>query len=76
MLTVIRHVGNQALHGSGTSDQSVVLILDETQTELVELIFESINELVDELVTKPKASKRFLELVPQSVLDRLNKPAS
>ncbi|QYF74139.1 DUF4145 domain-containing protein [Cryobacterium sp. PAMC25264] len=65
MLTVIRHVGNQALHGSETTDDSVLLILDETQTELVDLIFESINELVDELVTKPEASKRFLSLVPQ-----------
>ena len=73
MLTVIRHVGNQALHGSGIPDDAVVLILDETQTELVDLIFESINELVDELVTKPKASKRFLSLVPANVLEKLKK---
>ena len=76
MLTVIRHVGNKALHGSDTPDDSVVLILDDTQTELVDLIFESINQLVDELVTKPNSSKRFLAMLPPSVLDPLKKHAN
>jgi hypothetical protein len=68
MLTIIRHVGNKALHAEDEPDDAVLLVLDETQTELVALIFEAINELVDERITKPATTKRFIGLVPEDVL--------
>ncbi|GAA3743889.1 hypothetical protein GCM10022239_19140 [Leifsonia bigeumensis] len=72
MLTVIRHVGNKSLHGADQGDQSVILILDESQTELVDLIFSTINALVDELITKPKAAAGYLSLIPEKYRTKIN----
>jgi hypothetical protein len=66
-LTIIRHVGNEALHVDDTPDAAVVLVLDAENTEIVDVIFAAINDLVDELVTKPAARARLLDAVPQSV---------
>lgn len=71
MLTIIRHVGNKALHVEEEPDKAVVLVMDEEQTEIVELIFESINDLVDERITKPNTTSRLLGLLPKRVLDNV-----
>jgi len=67
MLTVIRHVGNKSLHAEETPDDAMVLVLDPDQTEIVELIFETINDLVDELITKPKRARAMHDLVPDRI---------
>jgi hypothetical protein len=59
--------GNEALHVDDTPDAAVVLVLDAENTEIVDVIFAAINDLVDELVTKPAARARLLDAVPQSV---------
>jgi hypothetical protein len=71
LLTLIRHIGNKSLHVEDTPDDAVVLVLDPGQTEIVEVIFGAINELVDELITKPKAADAFLALVPKNVTDNV-----
>lgn len=69
LLTFIRHVGNQSLHVTGAPDDAVVLVLNSDDSEPVEAIFEAINELVDELKTKPARNARLAGLVPASVRD-------
>jgi predicted RNA-binding Zn-ribbon protein involved in translation (DUF1610 family) len=71
MLTIIRHLGNKTIHPEDEPDDAVVLVLDESQTELAGLLFESINELVDQRITKPATSKRFLGMVPDNVLKKV-----
>lgn len=71
MLTVIRHVGNKTLHVEDEPDAATLLVLDEDQSEIVELIFQSINDLVDEKITRPKAAAEALRLVPEQVRARV-----
>ena len=69
MLDVIRHGGNQALHGADDSDGIVVLILDPGDTTIVDFFFESINDLVDELITKPRRRTELVDALPPDVLE-------
>jgi hypothetical protein len=73
LLTFIRHVGNQSLHVSGAPDNAVILVLDTEASEPVEAIFEAINELVDELKTKPARNQRLAALVPDGVFASLDR---
>ncbi len=54
MLDVVRVTGNQALHAQDQPGELVVLVLDDAEgPQLVELLLETANDLVDELVTRP-----------------------
>lgn len=72
-LTVIRHVGNKALHVADTPDDALVLVLDDNNAEIVELIFNAINDVVDELVTKPRSRERLLNAVPAAVIEEVER---
>lgn len=72
-LTVIRHAGNKALHVADAPDDTLVLVLDEEDEGIVELLFSAINDLVDELVTKPNARQRLLNTVPASVIEAIER---
>lgn len=67
MLTIIRHAGNKSLHVDGAPDDVMVLVLDPEEEEIVGLIFAAINELVDELVTKPARVRKYFEDVPERI---------
>lgn len=69
MLTVIRHAGNKSLHVEDEPDEVIVLILDPQQTEIVDLIFESINGLVEELVARPRFIDEVYSRVPKPIRD-------
>lgn len=73
MLTVIRHTGNKSLHVEDEPDDVMVLVLDPDQAEIVELIFESINGLVEELVTRPRQVDAIYDRVPQRIRDEVGK---
>lgn len=73
MLTVIRHVGNQSLHVKDDVDEVTVLVLSKEQTDIAAMLFEAINELVDELITKPAERDGLFGLVPESVRVRIEK---
>ena len=75
MLTVIRVAGNAALHVDDEPDDVMVLVLDPGEEEVVELIFEAINELVDEKVTRPKKVADLYSRVPESIRERVEKAA-
>ncbi|PPF65451.1 hypothetical protein C5E11_00760 [Clavibacter michiganensis] len=78
LLTVLRHVGNKAVHVEEQSDELVAFYLDEEDgTELAEAMFDAINELVDELVTKPSRVRSYFDRLPagvrESALGKLGK---
>jgi hypothetical protein len=68
LLTVLRHVGNKAVHVEEQSDELVAFFLDEEDgTDLAEAMFDAINELVDELVTKPSRVHSYFDRLPAGV---------
>lgn len=71
MLTVIRVVGNATLHVGDEPDEMLVLILDPAETEIVELIFEAINDLVEELIAKPSKVGKLYEKIPATIRARV-----
>lgn len=64
-LQFIRHAGNTALHGARDDDESAVIYMDGEESDLVELFFATINELVDELITRPERINAAYELLPK-----------
>lgn len=68
LLDVIRHVGNAALHGND-DDDLVVMYLSENEgaDEIAELLFDAINDLVDELVARPKKTAALWDKLPAGV---------
>lgn len=67
MLDVIRYAGNESVHVGDSTDDVIVLVLDERNTELIDFLFESINDLVDELHTKPSRQRGLAQSLPESV---------
>lgn len=64
MLSVIRHAGNKSLHVEDDPDELTTLVLDAGQEEIVEYIFTAINNLVDELITRPRKAREMYEMIP------------
>jgi predicted RNA-binding Zn-ribbon protein involved in translation (DUF1610 family) len=73
MLTVIRHTGNKSLHVEDKPDDVMVLILDPEHEEIVELIFTAINNLVDELITRPARARDVFDRVPERIRSQVGK---
>ncbi|MCI1018189.1 DUF4145 domain-containing protein [Microbacterium sp. C5A9] len=74
-LDIIRHVGNKALHGVDDSDELVVLYLEDSQgaDEIAELLFDAINDLIDELVTRPARTRDAWGKLPEGVREAIEK---
>jgi hypothetical protein len=78
MLDVIRHAGNKSVHPEDAPDGVVALVLDPASTGTMEMLFEAINELVDELITKPVRYAEIIERIPsdvQAAIERRSKAA-
>jgi hypothetical protein len=73
MLTFIRHTGNGSVHVDDEPDDAIVLILDPADEAIVDLMFTTINDLVDELITKPTMTRAAFDKVPKSVRDAVKK---
>ncbi|WP_262000938.1 DUF4145 domain-containing protein [Microbacterium sp. Mcb102] len=67
VLTALRVVGNDALHSE--DGDLVALYLHQEQGELAETFLQAINELVEELVTRPKRSEEIYAMLPASKRD-------
>lgn len=74
MLTVIRHIGNKSLHVEEQPDAIMVQILDPEEPGVLALIFESINDLVEQLITRPEKVERLFQDVPPEVRDPVGRP--
>ena len=74
-LDIIRHVGNKSLHDSGGQDDLVYLYLGDSDgaDEIAELLFDAMNDLVDELITRPARTSDFWSKLPDSVRDSIQR---
>lgn len=73
MLTVIRIAGNASLHVNDEPDDVMVLVLDPGETEVVELIFEAINDLVEAQIAKPGKVASLYSKIPESLREKVDK---
>lgn len=73
MLTVIRIAGNASLHVNDEPDDVMVLVLDPGETEVVELIFEAINDLVEAQIAKPNKVASLYSKIPESLREKVDK---
>ena len=69
-LTVLRHAGNKALHGTdGDIDDVVALVLDDADGQTLGLILNTVNQLTDELITRPKQTAALFGDLPSGVAE-------
>jgi hypothetical protein len=76
MLTPVRHIGNKALHGADDTDEIIALYLGDVEEGLVEILFEAINGVVDELISRPRISRELYERLPKAVRDDAERKAA
>jgi len=62
LLTALRVVGNDSLHGD--QDELVIMYLEGAAAEVVEPFFGAINSLVEELITQPRKAQELYDLIP------------
>lgn len=67
MLTLVRHAGNESVHPNSDPDDVMILVLDPANEAVVSVMFESINDLVDELISKPRRQQELFEKLPENV---------
>ncbi|MEQ6899233.1 DUF4145 domain-containing protein [Microbacterium sp. KR10-403] len=67
ILSVLRHTGNKALHGSDISDGLVTVVMDDDGSTLG-LLLGAINDLVEELVARPAQAVELFALLPEGGL--------
>lgn len=65
-LTVLRETGNKALHGDKDSGV-VAILLDESDAELTPFLLSAVNQIVDEMVARPKLAEDLYGLLPDGV---------
>ncbi|MEO2133193.1 DUF4145 domain-containing protein [Microbacterium sp.] len=73
MLTVVRIAGNDSLHVDDDPHDVLVLVLDPGETEAVEMIFEAINDLVEEKIAKPDKVRALYAKIPESLREKVDK---
>ncbi len=72
MLDVVRVTGNKALHVEDDPAELVVLALDDKEgPQLLELLLDTANDLVDELITKPKTTSTYWAKLPPGIQAQL-----
>lgn len=67
LLTLIRHVGNKSLHVEDVPDEAIVLLLSDEDADILGVLFQTINDVVEELITRPRQADALYEAVPASV---------
>lgn len=68
VLSVIRHVGNTALHGEEDGDESAVIYLgDDRGQDIPDLFFAAMNELVVEKISRPRRIDSLYSALPEGV---------
>ena len=76
MLDVLRHAGNKSLHAKNVDDDVMTLVLDASDESVGALLFETVNQLVDALLTKPRRADELFKKLPKDVQDSINRRAS
>lgn len=76
LLDVIRVTGNGVLHQDDSPDEIVILALDDKDgPEVLTLLLAAINDLVDELITRPRVANELWEKLPVTIRERSQSPA-
>jgi hypothetical protein len=78
-LHMIRYIGNKALHGADEREDSeaITLYLDDREgTGLAELLFLAINDLVEQLISKPKKYEDAFEIFPDAFKEGIDRSAA
>lgn len=66
LLDLVRVIGNGAVHVDDDPHEIVVLVLDDEEgAELVELLLDTSNYLVEELIARPKETQRLWDRLPE-----------
>lgn len=72
MLDIVRVAGNGAVHVDDNPDDIVALALsDEEGPQLLELFLATANQLVDELITRPRTTRGLWRQLPEGVRRKL-----
>jgi hypothetical protein len=61
----VRHAGNRSLHIKPDIDDIMVLVLDPENDAIGELLFSTINMVVDEAITRPAEAERLVANLPE-----------
>lgn len=72
-LEVVRYAGNKSVHVEDVPDDVMVLVLDEENATILELLFRTTNDVVDELVRVRKESDEAYALLPPGFLENIEK---
>jgi len=73
-LDVVRYVGNKMLHAEPPEQlgELVVLVLDDNEgPQMVEWLLDTVNDLVDELITKPRLAAAHADRLPDAIRSRM-----
>lgn len=74
VLDIIRHVGNAALHGSQDDDLVYMYMSEDAAAdELAEMMFEAINDLIEELVARPEKTSSLWKKLPSGVKETIER---
>lgn len=66
-LNLVRHAGNKSVHVEDVPDDVMVLVLDPEDDAIMDILSSTINDLVDELITKRRQSAEMYDLLPEGV---------
>lgn len=70
-LDIVRIAGNGAVHVDDEPDEIVVIALDDKEgPALLELLLDTANQLVDELIARPARTRSFWERLPPRVREK------
>ncbi|MDQ0894440.1 DUF4145 domain-containing protein [Agromyces ramosus] len=72
LLDVVRYLGNESLHGVG-EDELVYLYLHDDTSGVGEMLFDAVNDLVDELIARPAAIDGAWKRLPEGVRDSIDR---
>lgn len=71
LLDVVRVTGNSALHRDDHPSEIVVLALDDKEgPATLGVLLQAANDMVDELITKPRTAESLWNMLPESVRRR------
>lgn len=69
--------GNGAVHVDEQPHEIVIMALDDTEgPALLEMMLEAANNLVDELITRPKIASELWEKLPETIKARIQPSTS
>lgn len=73
LLDVVRYLGNEALHVADDQTELVYIYLNDSEPGVAEMLFDGVNDLVDELIARPGAIAGLWSRLPAGVRDSIER---